>query len=184
MSKCNVNYFIDLLQPPANVELTIQWNNDLLQAILSWEQPFTLNITDQGYDRNITYTVFVSRNSTLEVYNTSATQFICNLDHSAIVFQSNGDICKENILQTFQVVAINRVGTGQRSELIYLRDVLCTSGFSPLYTYVHTQDYHVFICNRFYNQHIHSQQYNRNNSSNTNRYSVPISCNNFCILYS
>ena len=123
-------YFLDLLEPPTNIELQFQWNNDLLQAVLSWEQPFTLNITDQGYERNITYTVFVNRNSTYEVHNISATQFTYNLNYSSLsVPQSNRDICNNNYYTTFQVSAINRIGTGERSELIFLRDALCTSGY-------------------------------------------------------
>lgn len=129
--------FLGLLQPPVKIELQheFKWNNTLLRITILWEQPFTLNITNQRSESDITYIVFVSNygNSTYEAHNTSTTQFIYSINYTAIMTQFNNNYCNDNImLPTFQVSAVNRIGISDKSEVVFLRDALCTPGLPIL----------------------------------------------------
>lgn len=87
-----------------------------------------LNITDQESEDSIMYKVFVSSfdNSSHEIYNTSSTHLIYN--HPLNISQSF-NYCNDDTIQLFfQVSAINRVGSSNRSTPISLHDVLCSSG--------------------------------------------------------
>ena len=119
-----------LLQPPSNIQLEVFWIDHILQVRISWEAPFMLNITDQeSEDSMIMYKVFVSNfdNSSHEIHNTSSTHLIynhpLNINQS---FNSCNDV--DTILLFFQVSAINRVGSSNRSTPISLHNVLCSSG--------------------------------------------------------
>ena len=109
---------IGLLSPPTNIQLALQRENQLLVTI-SWDQPFTLNITSS--DNTIRYRVFVhfSGNSTV-VYNTSRTEFTYNCSANCT--------CNNNLLPTFQVSAINKAGSSSKSDPVDLHSLLCITG--------------------------------------------------------
>ena len=121
----NTRIHAGLLSPPSNIEVALQF----LQVRISWEQPFTLNITHQRSENVITYMVFVNNHgiSTYEEYNTPDTHYTYNLS-TVNIYTQPSNICSDNIPQTFQVSAINRVGTSERSGPVSLHDALCTPG--------------------------------------------------------
>lgn len=114
---------LGLLSPPANIQLEL-WPTGQYSttAFLSWNQPFTLNVTNSHGDNIISYRVFVSlrNSSTLEIYNTSSTQFTYN-------YSAADTNCNNLLLLTFQVSAINRVGISERSDPL---GVICNTGTS------------------------------------------------------
>ena len=119
-------YYTGLLLPPSNIQLDYQPHRS--QVIISWQQPFTLNITHQGRKDIISYKIFVCTDYEslesfvdCEVYNTSNTWYTY-----AQSVEPNL-VCNESVLPTFQVSSINRVGESTRSEPSHLHHVLCTS---------------------------------------------------------
>ena len=125
-----------LLSPPSDVHLEL--TNGLLTnlhhayiILLSWEQPFTLNITTTTADNPITYRVYVSfinsSTNSEEVYSTSIAQFVYNF--TTVNNTISDSICASGVvLPTFQVSAVNRVGHGERSDQLSLRDIVCLTG--------------------------------------------------------
>ena len=118
---------IGLLLPPSNIQLEYQWYN--LQVIISWQQPFTLNITHQGSKHVISYKIYicteVESSVDCEVYNTTNTQYTHVHNFSAITQPDL--VCNNLVSSTFQVSSINMVGESARSEPVYLHNVFCTS---------------------------------------------------------
>ena len=118
-----------LLLPPSNIQIDYQPYS--LQIVISWQQPFTLNITHQGQEDIIVYNIFVCTYfespesfGDCEVYNTSNTWYTYN--YSSVVTQPDL-VCNKSVLPFFQLSSINRVGESARSEPLCLRNVLCTS---------------------------------------------------------
>ena len=109
--------FIGLLSPPTNIQLALQREGQLQFVRISWDQPFTLNITNR--DNIIRYRVFVyfGGNST-RMYNTSMTEFTYR-NHSANV------LCNNDLLTTFQISAINQLGSSSKSNPVNLHSALC-----------------------------------------------------------
>ena len=109
--------FIGLLSPPMNIQLALQREGQLQFVRISWDQPFTLNITNR--DNIIRYRVFVYIGGNFtQTYDTSVTEFTYH-NHSANV------LCNNDLLTTFQVSAINQLGSSSKSDPVNLHSALC-----------------------------------------------------------